>query len=165
MKIINEFLEYVLEDDDKDFLVKPSVKVIVKNDQGKVLILRRMNDDKGAGMWDLPGGGIENKENQLDACKREVFEETNLKIDNVKKVNTIRLKIPEEGVNSTMNIYFASTIESNVHMKPSTHASNRGKPEHTEYKWVEKQSEMKNLPMLDGLKDAVMKNIENDLQI
>ena len=55
--------------------------VIVRN--GKVLLGKRKNAH-GAGTWALPGGHLEFNES-IEACaRREVFEETGLKIDNIR---------------------------------------------------------------------------------
>jgi 8-oxo-dGTP diphosphatase len=58
------------------------VAVIVVR-EGKVLLGKRKNAH-GAGTWALPGGHLEFNES-IEACaRREVFEETGLKIDNIR---------------------------------------------------------------------------------
>lgn len=47
---------------------------------GRVLAVRRAPDDFPGGMFELPGGGIESDESFAEALKREVFEETGLKV-------------------------------------------------------------------------------------
>jgi putative (di)nucleoside polyphosphate hydrolase len=63
--------------------VKPlrdNVGIALFNDDGRVLIARRFADDgpeivlKGF-EWQMPQGGIDARENPLDAAKRELFEE------------------------------------------------------------------------------------------
>jgi ADP-ribose pyrophosphatase YjhB (NUDIX family) len=39
---------------------------------------------KWNGLWGIPGGKVKYKEKIIDALKREIFEETNLKIYNIK---------------------------------------------------------------------------------
>lgn len=51
-----------------------SVKAIIHNQHGKILLLRRPK----ARDWDLPGGRINTNEDPLDALIREVKEETGL---------------------------------------------------------------------------------------
>lgn len=54
--------------------------VIIKND--KILLSKRaMEPNKG--LYDLPGGFMEYGEDVFDAAKREIREETSLKIDNL----------------------------------------------------------------------------------
>jgi len=154
MKIINKFLQ-----EDRSFEKKDSVKAIVKCPEGKILILRRQNDDNGGGDWDIPGGCIEKGESGEAALKREVYEETDITIDNIKKVKSITLKIAEIGVNSVMNIYSATTESLGVTLKPATWKGSDGKPEHTEYRWVSTKVELETLPMLDSLKQVILNQL------
>jgi len=150
MKIIDNFLQEA-----RSFEKKDSVKAVIRCPEGKALILRRQNDDGGGGQWDLSGGGIEDGENEIDALKREVFEETGLTVDYISKIKNVTLKIPETGVNSVMKIYKCKTEDIDVKLKPATWAGSDGKPEHTEYRWLSNKSELENLPMLDSLKSVL----------
>jgi 8-oxo-dGTP diphosphatase len=156
MKIINKFLK-----ENRSFEKKDSVKAIVVCPKKKILILRRQNDDNGGGNWDIPGGCIETGENQTDALKREIFEETNLKISDISKIKSVTLKIPERGINSEMNIYKCTTINLDVQLKPATWKGSDGKPEHTEYAWISKKEELENRPMIEELKNVVLSQLDN----
>ncbi len=60
-------------------------KIIIKNDKGKILALRRRDDDsRRPGAWDLPGGGYEKGEDLESAAKREVMEEVALSVGDLK---------------------------------------------------------------------------------
>jgi len=155
MKIINQFLKEV-----REFGKKDSVKAIVLCPCEHILLLRRQNDQGGAGNWDLPGGCIEEGEKETDALTREVFEETNLKVSNIKKLKDVKFVIPEKGINSVMHIYKCNTDNTNVKLKPADWAGADGKAEHNEYKWITSKDELKNLPMLDSLKSIVMSNLK-----
>lgn len=65
---------------------KIAVKALVVNHEGKVLLLRKSNDDLrhsgNSGKYNLPGGKINVGETITDALAREVKEETGLKITN-----------------------------------------------------------------------------------
>jgi 8-oxo-dGTP pyrophosphatase MutT (NUDIX family) len=52
----------------------PSVNVVVVNDAGEILLIRRSDNDN----WALPGGGIELGESVSQAAVRETREETGI---------------------------------------------------------------------------------------
>lgn len=59
-----------------------TVKAVVLNAEGKVLILKRPQHEKsGAGKYDLPGGSIEHGEDIKKALNREINEETGLEVE------------------------------------------------------------------------------------
>ena len=155
MKIINKFLK-----ENRSFEKKDSVKAIVFCPEKKILILRRQEGEGGAGNWDFSGGGIETGEDQTSALKREVFVETNLKIDDISKVKSVTLKIPECGINSLMHIYKCKTENIDVQLKPATWAGSNGRAEHNEFKWVSKKEEVENLPMLNQLKEVLLNQLK-----
>ena len=66
----------------KDGVTHLSTGVAVFKD-GKVLIVRRVKDDFLGGKYELPGGGVDDGETIVEAAKREVMEETGLKINKV----------------------------------------------------------------------------------
>ena len=157
MKSIQQFLNEANEE--RNMAKKNSVKAIIFNDN-KILLLRRQNDTPGEGQFDLPGGCIETNEAKIDALKREVFEETGLKITKEKFVKTVNLKIPETGIDSDMSIYTAESDSGNVILKPATWKGADGKTEHNEYKWITDKTELESLPMLGILKPVIMKYLK-----
>ena len=57
----------------------PAVQALVERD-GKLLLGRRAFDPS-VGLWDLPGGFLEETEHPLDALVRELREETGLEVE------------------------------------------------------------------------------------
>lgn len=59
------------------------VHTIVRNTQGELLLLERMNTGYKDGCYSLPGGHVEAGESVSRAAIREVFEETQIVIEHV----------------------------------------------------------------------------------
>lgn len=51
---------------------------VVRNHQWQVLLLQRQNTGYLDGYWNLPAGHVENGEDPIDACIRELYEEAGL---------------------------------------------------------------------------------------
>jgi NADH pyrophosphatase NudC (nudix superfamily) len=56
---------------------------LVKNSIGKYLFIKR-NNDPGKGSLAVPGGYADNGESLEEGCAREIFEETGVRVSNVK---------------------------------------------------------------------------------
>jgi ADP-ribose pyrophosphatase YjhB (NUDIX family) len=58
----------------------PTANALVEDDEGRVMLTRRAHDpDKG--LWDIPGGFLEEAEHPLDGVRRELKEETGLDVE------------------------------------------------------------------------------------
>jgi ADP-ribose pyrophosphatase YjhB (NUDIX family) len=55
----------------------PAVTALVRDDRGRILLARRAFEPD-AGLWDVPGGFLEEGEHPLDGLRRELEEETGL---------------------------------------------------------------------------------------
>jgi 8-oxo-dGTP diphosphatase len=64
--------------------VRVGVAVIIRNERGEILGGRRKGSH-GAGTWTVPGGHLEFGESVEDCARREVDEETGLKLISVSK--------------------------------------------------------------------------------
>ncbi|MDP4093268.1 MAG: NUDIX domain-containing protein [Bacillota bacterium] len=102
-----------------------SVKVLIKNDEDKYLLLRRSSISKyNAGKWEMPGGKIEPCENFDKALTREVAEETGLTVTMLKVAGAAQSESPDkmiaylimEGVSSSIEVILS--------------------PEHDSFKWL-----------------------------
>lgn len=73
------------EDIDND--LKKNALAIIINENNKILLLRRSPNIEAwqPGKWALVGGGVEEGEEPVDTCKREIYEETGLRINNFKE--------------------------------------------------------------------------------
>lgn len=77
--------------------------VLIKN--GKILVAKRAFEPH-KGKYDFPGGFLEFGENPLDASRREVFEETGLKVGKLEYMGSFGHKYAENI--TTCDIIFAS---------------------------------------------------------
>lgn len=64
----------------QDGIIKNVVGAIIKNEDNKILVLTRKNDDFMGGIDELPSGNMEQNESIKQALIREVKEETNLNV-------------------------------------------------------------------------------------
>ena len=60
--------------------VIPCVGAVIKDDQGRLLLIKR-GHEPGAGLWSIPGGRIEPGETDAEALVREMQEETGLAVE------------------------------------------------------------------------------------
>lgn len=61
--------------------VTPAISVVILDEENRILLQKRTD----SGVWALPSGHIEPGESVSDAAIREIYEETNLRI-NIKKL-------------------------------------------------------------------------------
>lgn len=63
-------------------ILQVGVKVLIKNSEGKLLMLKRLEEKYGKiyGLWDIVGGRIDAGSGLIENLKREVREETQLEL-------------------------------------------------------------------------------------
>ena len=79
-----ELYELLIKKGKQEGIVKNVVGAIILNEKDEVLIMSRKTDDFMGGIDELPSGNMEQVENIYEALVREVKEETNLDVVNVK---------------------------------------------------------------------------------
>jgi len=103
-------------------------KAIILDEQNKILVLQRSEKSGAGGKWSLPGGAIDFGEEPLVSIKREIEEETQLKVRDC-KVFTFRSYI--------------HTDNDHIIMIGWSCKSDGDKPtlnwEHDDYKWLTKE--------------------------
>jgi ADP-ribose pyrophosphatase YjhB (NUDIX family) len=58
----------------------PAVAALVEDEEGRLLLARRAHEPD-AGLWDTPGGFLEEEENALSALRRELREEAGVDVE------------------------------------------------------------------------------------
>ena len=103
-----------------------AVKAFIINN-GKLLILKRAdNDVHKPGIWEIPGGRIENNEDLITALKREVKEETGLDII-VSRRLSIRHFTRDDKEEIEMHIFLSNSVNEEVKLSD----------EHILFEWIE----------------------------
>ena len=98
--------------------------VVVINDEGEVLFLKRIEETPTfPSMWGFPGGGSDEGETKEECAHREMYEETGLKANN--------LTFIDENRNKNKSIYFFKCVD----FSGQIDVANVQK-EHTDFKWV-----------------------------
>jgi ADP-ribose pyrophosphatase YjhB (NUDIX family) len=95
------------------------VAVVIRDDVGRILLLKRCESGSYPGQWCLAGGGVEAGETLFKACQREVGEETGLEV-----IGTRFLAVTETlGPPHLIGMVFEASIgEGDVHnAEPETH--------------------------------------------
>ena len=79
-----ELYELLIKKGEQEGIIKNVVGAIILNEKSQVLIMSRKTDDFMGGIDELPSGNMEHGENIYETLIREVKEETNLDVVNVK---------------------------------------------------------------------------------
>ena len=105
-----------------------SAKVVIHDDSGRCLLLKRSLGSKGnPGKWDLPGGKVDSAETFEHALLREVAEETGLSISLGRVLGAAESELPTRRI---VYLILEAHLES---------GEVRLSDEHDEYVWVERQ--------------------------
>jgi ADP-ribose pyrophosphatase YjhB (NUDIX family) len=85
-----------------------TASALIVDDEGRVLLARRAGDP-GEGMWDIPGGFIEEGEDPLETLRREIEEETSLEIQPIDFLGGLSDRYGKGGVH-TLNLYWTARV-------------------------------------------------------
>ena len=108
------------------------VKVLVKNESGQILLLRRSERDSHAGYWETPGGGVEQGETLEEAALREVEEEAGLNVDGLIPYHVGRELLIDDESGEMCNVYFYELLVDSCNVLVDLSAN----PDHDEFTWV-----------------------------
>ena len=98
---------------------------------GKYLLTRRSDkNDFMSGYWDIPGGTIEFGEKLEQGLKREIKEESNIKIKPVRIIAAYTNHWPRYKRQVTQLTYLCDYVSGQVKLNPQ---------EHSEYVWIKKK--------------------------
>ncbi|MDB5238154.1 MAG: GDP-mannose mannosyl hydrolase [Candidatus Kaiserbacteria bacterium] len=100
-------------------------KILLKNKEGKYLLIKRSADEKhGVGKWDIPGGRLEAEMSLMDNLVREIREETGFSHDTKPVFLTVQdMMWPDRHV---IRLVYTGIAEGDPVLSH----------EHTEFKWM-----------------------------
>ena len=104
----------------------PAVRMFVQNDAGKVLLLRRSENQVGSHFWCLPGGKVDYGETIEQTARRELLEETSL------VCKTLRFRFHQDSLPAEpnerhyINFYFEASAQGAIQLND----------ESEEYAWI-----------------------------
>jgi 8-oxo-dGTP diphosphatase len=75
-----------------------AVGVIYNSNKDKILITKRTDKQHLAGLWEFPGGKLEESEDVMSALRRELYEELGIVVKNAKQFTTISYNYPDKKV-------------------------------------------------------------------
>lgn len=138
----------------KGWNIQITAKAVIVNANGKVLLLKRANNEKTNSLkYDLPGGSIEKGESIKMALIREIEEETGLtdiKIESILRVS----EYPEghekfDDLKALRFLVYCNSGE--VKLNPR---------EHGEYEWMEIDEAIKKLNTGDGFEEEKLETLK-----
>jgi len=126
----------------------PSIGVggIVFNDQGQILLIKR-NQSPASGLWSIPGGKLEPGESLVEACQREIKEETGLKVEAISIVAVVERRI--EGFHYVIIDYLASLTDQEIPMPIA-------QSDVAEARWVN-LGHVSDYALVEGLEEIIMR--------
>ena len=110
--------------------MKHVVKCLTFNREGKILLIKRADNDSHGGSWETPGGGVDGLETLDEACIREVKEETSLTIESPNFQQTIVMEDSETSELFNVHLFVVITTKDEDVLLQTN-------PDHSEFAWVE----------------------------
>lgn len=107
-------------------------KVIILNTEKKILVLQRSDKSEAGGKWSLPGGALEHGEEPFAAIQREVDEETQLKVLNLRPYH-VKSSLNKEHDFVVMIGYWGQASSDKVILNW----------EHDSFKWLSKEEALR----------------------
>lgn len=98
----------------------PVVRLIVRDDEGKVLILRRARTAYADGAWCLPGGKVDYGETVEQSVAKELREETSLVCESLRFLFYQDSLPPRPGEMHCINLYFECRVSGHLVTNPES---------------------------------------------
>jgi len=104
---------------DTYFNPKPVVSVLLRNSKGEYLFSQR-GEEPSKGLYDFPGGFLEEGESFETAAYREIKEELGIKLDKIKFLGTYSETYLSQGLNySLVGVAYTADLADDAIIKPA----------------------------------------------
>lgn len=125
--------------------------------EGKLLVLKRANEKPYGGKWGVPAGKLEKGESAHAAVIREIFEETQITLDDQLLKSVGKVYVRSHGIDFVYHMYQQKC----THL-PQVNLND----EHQEFQWLSME-EIADLPLMPGAIEALhhFKALVNQIQI
>lgn len=139
------------ENGNKHSLRHITIVAIVKNKNGKILLTKRAAHLLRGGKWTIPGGFLDRDENASEGVKREIAEETGLKVN---KLVLFRVNdSPNRPKEDRQNVDFVFIAEvSEGELKQNAEVS--------EFKWIDEKTLPKDEEFAFDHRESIVKYFE-----
>ncbi|MDP2656645.1 MAG: NUDIX hydrolase [bacterium] len=123
------------------------VHALLYNQKHEVLLIRRsLVDDVLPGMWDIPGGTLEDGEDLQNGAVREVKEETGLDIKNLNLFHYTSNVDQTKDIEFIRLIFIGQCDDTEIVLNPE---------DHDEYRWVSLDKPLEDIAMVEYLPDLI----------
>jgi len=133
----------------KNIIQKVVVGGVIFNDNKILIVQRNSNEDIFPNLWELPSGKKEDLEIANDALIREIFEETNIKVQIVMPFDVFNYQIEKPDV-------IKDSTQINYLVKPENNFEVKLSSEHQKFAWVN-ETEINNYNISDSTKNVIKK--------
>ncbi|KXX70988.1 8-oxo-dGTP diphosphatase MutT [Flammeovirga sp. SJP92] len=130
------------------------VAAVIIDDQQRILITQRPLHKSQGGLWEFPGGKVENSESNEEALVREIKEELGVKIAVGEFIHSCQHDYGNTVIE--LIVYFSKINEGSIHLN-----------EHIDMEWisVEELEQYEWAPADVPIVDKIKENLETKLEI
>lgn len=131
-----------------------TIKAVIFNKEGKILLLRRADEGvKNAGKYDLPGGWLEEGESAKEVLEREIQEEAGLTDINIGAlIRFIEFKNEEGKISKFRGLrYIVNSNKEEIELNPR---------EHSEFEWLNIDEAIEKLDKKDSFEEEKMETLK-----
>lgn len=131
------------------------VHALIMNAEGNVLLIKRSEtEDVLPGVWDIPGGTLEDGEDPKEGALREVKEETSLEVKNLRLFHYTSSVDYGKNKQFVRLIFTGECASSDIRLNPE---------DHDEYRWVFPDDISDDMKLVEYLHETLNLFVERNL--